>query len=161
MKSSHRNVGERRDEEIHRALARPNFNKVCRSERRGGTKDDQRDERAEARGWPLVCLLSFLLEDKKKKKRAPAVKVIKPFQSLINNSENKRHKSRLPKHLCFPRKSKFIETKSSACSTLFFFQTGILLRPQSSDVSHLSLQIFLSTQSFFFFLILLKHSKSK
>ena len=42
--------------------------------------------------------------------------------SLIDNSKNRKgHKSCLPRHLCFPRKSKFIETKSSACCTLCFF----------------------------------------
>lgn len=42
--------------------------------------------------------------------------------SLIDNSKNRKgHKSCLPRHLCFPRKSKFIETKSSACCTLRFF----------------------------------------
>lgn len=97
------------------------------------------------RGWPLLFLLSILLE----KEKGSYCQSDKAFQSLINKSENKGHKSRLPKHLCFPRKSKFIETKSSARSTLFF-QTGILLRPKSGCFPSLSPDI-LSTQSFFFF----------
>lgn len=98
---------------------------MCGGQKRHGTKDDQHNETAALSLASLSSQGSYCQSDK-------------PFQSLINNSKNKRHKSCLLKHLCFPRKSKFIETKSSACSTLFF-QTGTLLRPESTDVFHLFL----------------------
>lgn len=107
-----------------------------------------RQSDTEARLSLSLSFLSILLE---KKRRGSYCQSDKALQSLINNSKNKRHKSCLPKHLCFPRKSKFIETKSSACSTVFF-QTGILLRPKSTGVFHLSLFLspdILSTQFFF------------
>lgn len=150
------NVGQRDERQMRRSAvaekkcsSAAKFQHVWWSERRHGTKDDQHNETAD------LSFLSFLLEEQK----GSYCQSDKAFQSLINNSKNKRHKSCLPKHLCFPRKSKFIETKSSACSTLFF-QTGILLRPKSTDVFHLSLQISWVHKGFFFSSFL-KHSKSK
>lgn len=119
--------------------------------KRGHRTHVEHHENTELRGFPLILTLPLTSAGK-----PPAVKVkafFSPFLSLffflkrlsqkIPRTE-KGHKSCLPRHSCFPRKSKFIKTRCMKCTLHFacFCWQVYFLGPWALMISiSLSLQI--------------------